>query len=97
LPLPWLIKKQTADNARHMGLQDRGLIKRGLKADLNIIDHSALCLPRPQMRYDLPAGGKRLFQGAKGYVATIVSGVPVMRYDQPTGARPGRLIRGPRG
>jgi len=47
------------------------------------------------MAYDLPAGGKRLLQGAKGYDATIVSGQVIYRNGQHTGALPGKLIRGP--
>jgi len=46
--------------------------------------------------YDLPAGGRRLFQGAAGYDATIVAGEVVSRNGAPTGALPGRLVRGPR-
>ena len=46
--------------------------------------------------HDLPAGGRRLMQTAKGYVATIVSGEVVIDHDQPTGALPGRLLRGAR-
>jgi N-acyl-D-aspartate/D-glutamate deacylase len=44
--------------------------------------------------YDLPSGGRRLVQRADGYVATIVSGVPVYRDGEATGALPGRLVRG---
>ena len=66
-----------------------------MKADLNVIDMAALEVEAPNMVYDLPAGGKRLLQGAKGYEATIVSGEVVYRRGQPTGALPGRLIRGP--
>jgi N-acyl-D-aspartate/D-glutamate deacylase len=47
------------------------------------------------MAYDLPAGGKRLLQGAKGYDATIVAGEVIYRDGKPTGALPGKLIRGP--
>ena len=62
-------------------------------ADLNVIDFSRLRLQRPRMQADLPAGGKRLMQGADGYVATIVSGEVVRREGGPTGALPGRLVR----
>ncbi|GEQ98026.1 hypothetical protein JCM17844_16630 [Iodidimonas gelatinilytica] len=93
LALEWLIRKQTHENARHMGLMDRGLIKPGLRADLNVIDHQALALERPHMVRDLPMGGKRLYQGARGYLATLVAGEPILLNDQLTDARPGRLIR----
>jgi N-acyl-D-aspartate/D-glutamate deacylase len=46
------------------------------------------------MIHDLPAGGKRFMQRARGYRATIVSGELTMEHDEPTGALPGVLIRG---
>ena len=93
--LAWLVKRQTSDTARAVGLLDRGVIAPGMKADLNVIDMAKLGLSAPVMSADLPAGGKRLLQRASGYVATIVSGVAVYRDGQATGALPGRLVRGP--
>ena len=93
--LGYLVKRQTLDTARAVGLLDRGVIAPGMKADLNIIDMNALEVKSPDMAYDLPAGGKRLLQGANGYVATIVSGEVIYRAGKPTGALPGKLIRGP--
>lgn len=93
LDLAWLVKKQCRDNALHMGFRDRGLLAPGMKADINVIDHARLALEPPRMVHDLPAGGKRLFQGARGYVATLVAGEPILLDDEPTGARPGRLVR----
>jgi N-acyl-D-aspartate/D-glutamate deacylase len=95
--LPFLIRRQTLDTARAVGLNDRGRIAPGLKADLNVIDFDTLAVEAPAMAYDLPAGGKRLLQGARGYDATIVSGEIVYRNGEPTGALPGKLVRGPRG
>ena len=66
-----------------------------MKADLNVIDMETLEVEAPSMAYDLPAGGKRLLQGAEGYDATIVSGEVIYRNGKPTGALPGKLIRGP--
>ena len=54
----------------------------------------ALTLHSPKMAYDLPAGGRRIIQGASGYRATIVSGTVTRRDGVDTGARPGRLVRG---
>lgn len=93
LPLEWVVRKQTADPAELFGLDDRGTITVGRRADLNVIDHAGLTLHAPRVAYDLPAGGRRLLQDATGYVATIVNGVVVRRDDQPTDARPGRLVR----
>ena len=68
----------------------------GKKADINVIDMEALRLDVPRMVYDLPAGGRRLIQGASGYDATVVSGVVTRRHGVDTGARPGGLLRGVR-
>ena len=79
-----------------IGLGDRGLIAPGYKADLNVIDLERLELALPHIAYDLPAGGRRLDQRAQGYDATIVSGEVIRRFDEDTGARPGKLVRGAR-
>ena len=92
--LGYLVKRQTADTARAVGLMDRGVIAPGKKADLNVIDFDRLQVRAPRMAFDLPAGGKRLLQGADGYVATIVSGEIVYQGGKATGALPGKLVRG---
>jgi len=94
VPLPWAIKRLTSDNARAIGLNDRGILRCGAKADINVIDYDRLRLHAPEVVYDLPAGGRRLIQRVDGYVATLVSGKIVMCDGQPTGALPGRLVRG---
>lgn len=96
IDLPRAVRALSRDPAQAIGLADRGRIAPGCKADLNVIDYDRLQLQRPFMRRDLPAGGRRLHQKATGYAATIVSGVPIVREGEPTGARPGRLIRGAR-
>lgn len=93
--MSWLIKRQTSDTARMVGLHDRGILAPGMKADVNLIDVDRLGLHAPRMQSDLPAGGRRLLQGATGYVATIVSGKVVYREGEHTGELPGRLVRGP--
>jgi N-acyl-D-aspartate/D-glutamate deacylase len=93
--LSWLIKRQTSDTARTVGLLDRGVIAPGMKADINVIDVDKLALPAPRMTFDLPAGGKRLLQKAEGYRATVLSGVVTYRGGEATGKLPGRLVRGP--
>jgi len=89
------IKRQCHDTARLYGLNDRGVLKPGYLADINIIDMDRLKLGKPWLAFDLPAGGKRLLQRADGYVATIKSGMVTFREGQATGAHPGGLIRGP--
>jgi N-acyl-D-aspartate/D-glutamate deacylase len=94
LPLSFVVKAHTQDTARAVGLLDRGILKPGYKADLNVIDYQGLSLFRPEVGFDLPAGGRRLVQRAKGYKATIVSGEIIARDDEGTGAVPGKLLRG---
>jgi N-acyl-D-aspartate/D-glutamate deacylase len=95
LPLETVIYGLSRETALAVGLHDRGVIAEGFKADLNMIDYEGLRLHAPWVRFDLPAGGKRLIQSVDGYVATIVSGEVVMQNGIPTGAKPGRLVRGP--
>jgi N-acyl-D-aspartate/D-glutamate deacylase len=94
IDLAQMIRMQTRDAAETLGLYDRGRIAVGLRADLNVIDYDKLHLHAPQVAYDLPAGGRRLIQRADGYVATIVAGAVTYRDGEPTGALPGRLLRG---
>ena len=97
LPLEFIVNAQTQRTAQFYGLHDRGVLKPGFKADINIIDYPRLHLNAPYFTHDLPANGKRLMQKATGYVATIVNGVPVAMNGQATGDLSGRLIRGPQG
>ncbi|NMH95943.1 N-acyl-D-amino-acid deacylase family protein [Pseudonocardia acidicola] len=95
LGLPFVVQRQARDTARVVGLDDRGVLAPGYRADLNVIDIDALRLHRPQMRFDLPAGGRRLVQRATGYRHTVVAGQETYRDGEPTEALPGRLVRGP--
>jgi N-acyl-D-aspartate/D-glutamate deacylase len=94
LPLEDIVRRQTSHTASVYGLHDRGVLAPGKKADINIIDYAHLGFDAPRMAYDLPAGGRRLLQGARGYVATVVAGRPVLEAGRPTGELPGRLVRG---
>ena len=96
LPLEWAVRQMTQDTASLYGLNDRGQLRAGMKADVNIIDLDRLSLHLPEMVFDLPGGARRLIQRAEGYRATIVSGCVVQRDGQDTGARPGALVRGAR-
>ncbi|KQY08163.1 amidohydrolase [Mycobacterium sp. Root135] len=88
------VRELTSAPARVAGLDDRGRIAVGYKADLNVVDHMALTLHKPVIVSDLPAGGRRLDQTADGYVATVVSGEVIAENGVPTSARPGKLVRG---
>lgn len=87
------ISKISREPAAAIGLNDRGVLAEGKKADLNIIDYDKLQLSAPWVSHDLPAGGKRVTQSARGYVATIVSGKTILRDDDYTGELPGGLVR----
>jgi N-acyl-D-aspartate/D-glutamate deacylase len=89
-----VVRMQTQDTARAVGLYDRGVLAPGYRADINVIDYDNLTLSAPSVAHDLPAGGRRLIQRASGYVATIVAGEVTYRDGEPTGALPGRLLRG---
>ena len=94
LDLEFVVKKMTSDTARLYGLNDRGVLRPGMKGDVNVIDLERLQLRAPELAHDLPADGRRLIQKSEGITATIVSGEVVMRDGEDTGARPGKLVRG---
>ena len=93
IPLARAVQMLTADGADYLGLSDRGRLKVGARADINVIDHDALRLGAPEMIRDLPAGGQRLIQPVRGYRATFVAGRRVIDNDRITDERPGRLVR----
>ncbi len=93
LPLEKMVKRQTGDTASFFGFHDRGLLREGLKADVNVIDYKNLKLHVPEVRYDLPMNGRRLVQRADGYKHTFVSGVETFADGRYTGMTPGRLVR----
>ena len=87
------VRRLTSDTANAAGLNDRGLLKVGLKADINIIDWENVGSSDPFMTQDLPAGGKRLMQYTKGYVTTIVSGKVTYKNGKFTKERPGTVVK----
>ncbi|MBV7267530.1 N-acyl-D-amino-acid deacylase family protein [Erythrobacter ani] len=93
IPIEFLVAKQTKRNADLYGLCDRGSLEVGKRADINVIDFANLHLGNLEVRDDLPAGGQRILQPARGYIATFVKGVQTRSNDRDTGRRPGRLIR----
>ena len=94
IPLSDIIRLQARETARAVGLNDRGVLQPGYRADLNVIDHANLTLHAPEVAYDLPAGGRRLLQRASGYEVTVVAGEVTYRDGEATDALPGRLLRG---
>jgi len=95
IPLEQIVESQTRRTARFYGMEDRGVIAPGMKADLNVVDFDALHIHAPEMVYDLPAGGRRLVQKIDGYRYTVQSGCVTFEDGKPTGELPGKLIRGP--
>jgi N-acyl-D-aspartate/D-glutamate deacylase len=94
IPLETAVRLQTKNTADVWGFSDRGTLEAGKKGDLNVIDLDALALEAPEMVHDLPAGGRRLIQRARGYRATVCAGEVTFEGGEPTGALPERLLRG---
>jgi N-acyl-D-amino-acid deacylase len=93
LPLEFVVERSTSRVANLFGLNDRGTIEVGKRADLNVVDFDNLKIQKPTLHQDLPAGGSRFLQPSTGYVATMVNGVLTREHDVDTGARPGRVAR----
>ncbi len=93
-PLESLVHGYTQRNARHVGWLDRGVVAPGYLADLNVIALDDLALSPPKIVQDLPAGGTRLLQTARGYRWTLKSGTVTFENGAWTGETPGRLLRG---
>jgi N-acyl-D-amino-acid deacylase len=95
IPVELLVSKQTKQTAELFGIQDRGVLAPGMKADINVIDFDALKIHAPEIVYDLPGDSRRLIQKIDGYRYTICAGEVIFEDGRPTGALPGKLIRGP--
>jgi N-acyl-D-aspartate/D-glutamate deacylase len=95
LDLEYAVQRLTQGPARLYGLDDRGTLVPGLRADLNVLDLDRVGVEAPEMVYDLPAGAGRMVQRSTGYVATLVAGEAIVEAGEVTGALPGALVRGP--
>ena len=93
IPTETAVRMLTQDPAELYGMKDRGVVRKGLRADLNVIDPARIALGTPRVEHDLPSGSPRLLQSATGYVANIVGGQVTCREGVDTGARPGGLFR----
>jgi len=96
MPVEMVVKKQTADSAAMMGLYDRGELRPGMKADINVISLDELRILSPEFRTDLPLGAGRWVQEVEGYRLTMVNGVVIFENGKPTGALPGHVVHNPR-
>lgn len=93
MTLPAVVHMLTQKQAKYLGLQDRGVLRVGMRADINVIDPAKLALCIPELVRDLPAGGKRFMQKAEGYIGTWVAGECVIRSGEITSHKPGKLVR----
>jgi N-acyl-D-aspartate/D-glutamate deacylase len=93
VPLPEAVRMLTSETAELFGLDDRGVVAPGRRADLNVIDPDRIALRYPDVAHDLPAGATRVVQRADGYAATLVAGEVIQRAGEDTGARPGCTVR----
>ena len=88
------VRMLTFENAAAWNLHDRGLLRTGYAADIVVFDEAAVQPRLPTVQHDLPGGARRLVQKADGIAATVVNGAVTLRDGDPTGAQPGRLLRG---
>jgi N-acyl-D-aspartate/D-glutamate deacylase len=91
--LPDAVRRLTSLPAGVLGLNDRGTLAVGKKADINVIDTDNVAERQPEMVYDMPFGAARFIQRGKGYRATMCNGQVVLENDELTGERAGRVIR----
>jgi len=87
------IRRLTSDTAAFVGLRDRGVLRPGAHADINVVDLDGLFLPVPEYIYDFPGGAGRFVQRADGYDTTIVNGEVFMERGEHTGALAGSVLR----
>jgi N-acyl-D-aspartate/D-glutamate deacylase len=92
-PIEDAIRRLTSDNAQLFGIADRGEIRPGAFADLNLIDLDGLALDVPELVHDFPTGAPRYVQRSRGYPATIVNGEVFVENGVPTGAHVGHTLR----
>jgi N-acyl-D-aspartate/D-glutamate deacylase len=90
------VRMLTFAPATAWGFANRGLLREGMLADVNVFDPATVGPSVPEVVTDLPGGGNRLSQKARGFRATVVSGEVTILDGESTGATPGRLVRNAR-
>jgi N-acyl-D-aspartate/D-glutamate deacylase len=88
------VRMLTLEPARAYGFSDRGLVREGMVADLNVFDPDTVAPAMPELVDDLPGAAPRLSQRSVGFLATLVAGEVLADRGEATEARPGRLVRG---
>ncbi len=87
------IHRMTSLPARVWEIPERGEIREGFVADLNVFDPDVVAPELPELERDLPGGAPRLRQRARGFLATIVNGSVLLECGEATGETPGLLLR----
>ena len=87
------VRRMTSGPARVIGLKDRGVLRPGLRADVNVLDPDTVAERQPELVHDFPGGAPRYIQKAVGYRATLVNGEVTVADGEHTGARAGRVLR----
>ncbi len=93
IDLATAVQRMASRPAMVMGLRDRGELTVGKRADINVIDVSRVAERQPKVVQDFPHGASRLVQAGVGYLATLVNGRVILRNDEYTGDRSGRVLR----
>ena len=94
MPIERAVQRITSEPARFFGVPDRGVLAEGMAADIAVFDAATIGSPRrPEMRHDLPGGGRRLVVPAQGVMHTIVNGEVLYQDQQHTGDLPGQVLR----
>ena len=87
------IRRMTSGPARVLGLKDRGALKPGLRADINVFDPDKVAERQPVLVHDFPGGAPRYIQKSMGYKTTLVNGEVTLVDGEHTGARAGKVLR----
>ena len=87
------VRRMAAVPAEVLGLNDRGTLAVGKRADINIIDIDKVGERQPQLIHDFPGGAPRFIQRAAGYQATLSNGQVILRDDEHTGTRSGQVLK----
>ena len=87
------VEKMTSGPAKVLGLNDRGVLSVGMKADVNVFDADEVCELQPTLVHDFPNGAPRFIQKSRGFKATIVNGAVSLRNGELTGTRAGEVLR----
>ena len=94
MPIERAVQRITSEPAKFFGVPNRGVLAPGMAADIAVFDANTVGSPkRPEMRYDLPGGGRRLVVPAYGVMHTVVNGEVLYADQQHTGSLPGQVLR----